>query len=164
MATFETIISGTDAWGTVHKAKIRWRSRKLTGLDHGRDNVDLTERAWGSVDDPPVRFVRDAVGGGVSIRPLVRRFEGSEAWALEAEEASGRSLSDGDFFVVEQWAGERGVQLTVRDVAERVGRSVATIRSARQRGSMPDPDGFTGRTPWWSPETIDEWRARVEEE
>lgn len=54
--------------------------------------------------------------------------------------------------------------LTVPQIAERIGRSVATIRSARRRGTLPEPDGFTGRTPWWRPETVEAWRERVEQE
>lgn len=50
-------------------------------------------------------------------------------------------------------------QLTVPEVAARLGLAVATVRAYRAQKRLPAPDGMVGRTPWWRPETIDEWQA-----
>lgn len=50
-----------------------------------------------------------------------------------------------------------GDQLTVSDVAERAGITVASVRKYLVRGTVPPPDGRLGVTPWWRPETIDAW-------
>lgn len=49
-------------------------------------------------------------------------------------------------------------QWTTRDVAAYLGRKESTIRAYHARGQMPQPDGRVGRTPWWKPETIRNWR------
>jgi len=48
--------------------------------------------------------------------------------------------------------------MTIRDVARYTDRKESTIRAYLSRGQMPPPDGRTGRTPWWHPETIRAWR------
>lgn len=50
-------------------------------------------------------------------------------------------------------------QLTTDQVAELLGVQPATVRQHRWRGVFPDPDGYVGRTPWWSRERIDEWAS-----
>lgn len=47
--------------------------------------------------------------------------------------------------------------LTARDVAEMLGVKVTTVYVYRHRGTLPPPDGYLGRTPWWAPETISAW-------
>ena len=48
----------------------------------------------------------------------------------------------------------------ISDVAQHLGVGQSTVRAYATRGQMPPPDGRLGRTPWWRPETIKEWRAR----
>lgn len=48
-------------------------------------------------------------------------------------------------------------QLTLPDIAQRAGVSIAAIRAHRLHGTMPEPDGQLGRTPWWWESTIDSW-------
>ena len=50
-------------------------------------------------------------------------------------------------------------QLTIPEVATRLGLTVSTVQTYRRDGRLPDPDGYLGRTPWWRPETIDAWQA-----
>jgi hypothetical protein len=45
--------------------------------------------------------------------------------------------------------------LTRDQVAERLGIQPNTLSSLVTRGRAPKPDGHVGRTPWWSPATID---------
>lgn len=49
---------------------------------------------------------------------------------------------------------------TTADVAEYLGIGESTVRAYAARGRMPAPDGRLGRTPWWRPATIREWRPR----
>lgn len=50
-------------------------------------------------------------------------------------------------------------RLTAADVAARIGVNPATFRAYVARGQAPAPDGqIDGRTPYWDPATIDEWR------
>ena len=51
------------------------------------------------------------------------------------------------------------VQLTTADVAALLSVEPATVASYRARGLFPGPDGTLGRTPWWTQETIEAWRA-----
>lgn len=51
-------------------------------------------------------------------------------------------------------------QLTTADVAALLGVTPATVRSYAARGDMPPPDGHLGRTPWWKPRTIEQWRKQ----
>jgi hypothetical protein len=51
--------------------------------------------------------------------------------------------------------------LTSTQVAERVGLSRKSISAYKSRRLMPAPDMQYGRTPLWSVETIDRWRAGV---
>lgn len=50
-------------------------------------------------------------------------------------------------------------QLTIPDIAERLGLSVSAVRAHRQRGTLPAPDGLLGRTPFWWATTIAAWMA-----
>jgi hypothetical protein len=50
-------------------------------------------------------------------------------------------------------------QLTTADVANALGVTPATVRSYAARGVMPKADGYLGRTPWWRPQTITDWKA-----
>ncbi len=50
-------------------------------------------------------------------------------------------------------------QLTTDDVAALAGLTSASIRRYRLRGTVPPPDGYLGRTPWWLAETIGDWLA-----
>lgn len=50
-------------------------------------------------------------------------------------------------------------QLTVPEVAARLGLAVATVRAYRAQKRLPAPDGMVGRTPWWWATTIDVWQA-----
>ena len=50
-------------------------------------------------------------------------------------------------------------QLTTDDVAALAGLSSASVRRYRLRGTVPPPDGYLGRTPWWWLTTIDDWLA-----
>ena len=52
-----------------------------------------------------------------------------------------------------------GEQLTSADVATLAGVTRASIHRYRFRGSIPEPDGYLGRTPWWHEATIRQWLA-----
>jgi hypothetical protein len=47
--------------------------------------------------------------------------------------------------------------LTTEQAAELAGLRVETFRRYRSRGTVPEPDGYLGRTPWWRAETITKW-------
>jgi len=49
--------------------------------------------------------------------------------------------------------------LTTEQAAELAGMRVDTFRRYRARGTVPEPDGYLGRTPWWRKETIARWAA-----
>lgn len=49
--------------------------------------------------------------------------------------------------------------LTTEDVAKIAGVRPGTVRQHIQRGVMPEPDGYLGRTPWWKRKTIEHWLA-----
>lgn len=49
--------------------------------------------------------------------------------------------------------------LTTEQVAKRLNLSTATIYTYRTRGTMIEPDGFLGTTPYWSSTRIDWWAA-----
>jgi predicted DNA-binding transcriptional regulator AlpA len=48
-------------------------------------------------------------------------------------------------------------QLTIEEVATLAGIQPGSVYRYRARGSMPEPDGFLGRTPWWRRATIEKW-------
>jgi len=50
---------------------------------------------------------------------------------------------------------------TIPDVAAYLSVERSTVRAYRSRREMPAPDGQTGRTPWWRPETIRAWRPSL---
>lgn len=50
-------------------------------------------------------------------------------------------------------------QLDIAAVAELAGVEPRSILRYRQRGAIPDADGFVGRSPWWWRTTIDAWLA-----
>jgi len=50
-------------------------------------------------------------------------------------------------------------QLTTTDVANMAGVTDQAIRRHRIRGTIPEPDGYVGRTPFWFLPTIEEWLA-----
>lgn len=50
-------------------------------------------------------------------------------------------------------------QLTTEQVAELAGIAPASLRRYRLRGAVPEPDGYVGRTPWWSRATVEAWLA-----
>jgi hypothetical protein len=53
-----------------------------------------------------------------------------------------------------------GGKLTTRQVGERLGIKGATWRAYVARGQAPEPDGhYDARTPFWSAETVDRWKA-----
>lgn len=50
---------------------------------------------------------------------------------------------------------------TVADVAAAFGVKQSTVRAYLARQQIPEPDGKIGRTVWWRPETIREWRKNA---
>ena len=48
-------------------------------------------------------------------------------------------------------------QLSVEDVADRLAVQPSTIRAYLARQQMPQPDGRIGNTPWWWPQTIEQY-------
>lgn len=50
-----------------------------------------------------------------------------------------------------------GELLDVRRIAERLDVKPQTVHAYRSRGMMPEPDGWFGRSPVWSVETIEAW-------
>lgn len=50
-------------------------------------------------------------------------------------------------------------QLTTEEVAALAGIRPASVRRYRFRGTFPQPDGYVGRTPWWSRTTVKAWLA-----
>ena len=57
------------------------------------------------------------------------------------------------FAMSEQWSAA--------EVADYLGVVPSTVTAYKSRGQMPRPDGQTGRTPWWRPETIRAWRPSL---
>ncbi len=53
-----------------------------------------------------------------------------------------------------------GQQLTNADAAALVGITAASWRRYVSSGRAPRPDGHLGRTPWWRPDTIEQWKAQ----
>lgn len=51
-------------------------------------------------------------------------------------------------------------QWTYAEVAAHLGVAVSTLYGYRRDGRLPEPDGHLGRTPWWQPETIEQWQAQ----
>ena len=51
----------------------------------------------------------------------------------------------------------RSGDLTVADVAARLGVRESTVRAYMARGQMPAPSGRLGRTPYWRPQDIEPW-------
>lgn len=51
----------------------------------------------------------------------------------------------------EQWG--------VSQVADTLGVQPRTVSGYLARKQMPAPDGYLGRSPWWTPATIDTWAA-----
>lgn len=49
------------------------------------------------------------------------------------------------------------VTLTYTEVAEMTGLTVESLYEYQRRGTMPAPDGYLGRTPWWRLSTIQRW-------
>lgn len=49
--------------------------------------------------------------------------------------------------------------LTTDQVAELAGVKPMSIHQYRQRGAIPEPDQYVGRTPVWKRRTIDKWLA-----
>lgn len=49
-------------------------------------------------------------------------------------------------------------QLTRADVAAHYGITAASVSKAVERGSLPPPDGYVGRTPVWLPKTLATWK------
>jgi predicted DNA-binding transcriptional regulator AlpA len=47
---------------------------------------------------------------------------------------------------------------TVADVAARMGVALATVRTYRSKGVLPEPK-YIGRTPVWEAEVIEHWLA-----
>lgn len=47
--------------------------------------------------------------------------------------------------------------LSSEQVASRANITAATLKRQRARGSVPEPDGWVGRTPVWRESTIDSW-------
>lgn len=50
--------------------------------------------------------------------------------------------------------------LDLKAVAEVIGVTVATARTYRDDGRLPEPDGLIGRTQWWRRATIEKWHAK----
>jgi hypothetical protein len=50
-------------------------------------------------------------------------------------------------------------RLDTSAVAELAGVKPASIHRQRLRGTVPEPDGYLGRTPWWYRRTIERWLA-----
>lgn len=48
-------------------------------------------------------------------------------------------------------------ELTIADVATRLGVRESTVRAYMARGQMPAPSGRLGRTPYWRPRDIEPW-------
>ena len=49
------------------------------------------------------------------------------------------------------------VLLTRKQVAERLGISIETIKQHRRSGEMPEPDYIIDNKPLWREKTIDKW-------
>jgi hypothetical protein len=45
-------------------------------------------------------------------------------------------------------------ELTRQQLAAELGVKPNTIEQGRKRGTIPNPDGYFGRTPWWSVQTV----------
>lgn len=55
----------------------------------------------------------------------------------------------------------RPIPLDVPAVAARLGVKVDTVWKWRQRARLPPEDGRVSGSPWWWPESIDEWRKET---
>jgi len=71
-----------------------------------------------------------------------------------AREGNRTNLEGGDG----RWATDPGSdQLTFEGVSAVVGLPVKTLRTYGARKTLPAPDGYLGRTPWWYRSTIEQW-------
>jgi hypothetical protein len=71
-----------------------------------------------------------------------------------AREGNRTNLEGGDG----RWAtGPGSDQLTFEGVSAVVGLPVKTLRTYGARKTLPAPDGYLGRTPWWYRSTIEQW-------
>ena len=50
-------------------------------------------------------------------------------------------------------------RLPTAKVAALAGVTVGSVREYRRRGTIPEPDGRLGSTPWWFRSTIEQWIA-----
>ena len=50
-----------------------------------------------------------------------------------------------------------GQQLTTEQAAKLAGVTPGSWREYMRRGTVPVPDGYLGRTPWWWSGTIEAW-------
>ena len=103
-----------------------------------------------------------------SVTAAVQSWQAAEAKVIEDSNARIRANMDAvvaflvgtyDEFRTEG-SGVSDEQWTTGDVAEHLGIKRDTVASYRSRGQMPEPDRYTGRTPWWHPETIRAWRPK----
>lgn len=53
---------------------------------------------------------------------------------------------------------DRPKPMSRADVAKEIGVTPDTISAYLRDGLIPVPDGHVGKSPWWWPETIREWR------
>lgn len=51
------------------------------------------------------------------------------------------------------------VQWSYAEVAAYMAVSEATVRKYLSDGRLPQPDGRVKRSPWWRPETIQQWQT-----
>lgn len=47
--------------------------------------------------------------------------------------------------------------LTTKDIAEKSGLSLNTLKKYRSKDTLPKPDHYFNRTPVWKPDTVDTW-------
>jgi predicted DNA-binding transcriptional regulator AlpA len=93
----------------------------------------------------------------------VGTYASRDAWAVAGRLAVelGGEITRTALHAIEVAHGQRGVLLSMRQIAERANLAESTVRTYRSRGDLPAPDVTIGTTPGWLPSTIDPWIAAL---
>ena len=94
--------------------------------------------------------------------PRLRALRAPRLWLDVFVMTPGQGTREGNRTKVERHGGDGATgpgsdQLTFEGVSAVVGLPVKTLRTYGTRKTLPAPDGYLGRTPWWYRSTIQQW-------